>query len=552
LATAIKRPNTSALSICRSVIEGKSSSKALTDFFAKLPHSDRHYWVASLYALLMPIGHRKKLSAYFTPPHLASHALKTLRDNGIRFGKDRILDPASGGAAFLVPLASAIARDLRTSRAKPSEIISVINRTISGIEIDPALARLSELLLRDILKSELDMTRKRLNVSIKQRDTLKHPARPIFDAVIVNPPYGRIFKPDKATLKQFSEVIADSYVNLYSLFVMQALRWAKPDGVICFIIPTSFLGGPYFCSLRRYLLENAHVISLDPIEQRSELFLDVLCDVCVLTVRKRGVQRKPAPPTSTTLRFPGTAQVLGALDIPVTPSERIWALPDSAGSTDFFGSASETIESYGYSIKTGYFVWNREKKRYRNGTSPLKTEVPLYWAHNVRANKRSKPLANDPRQDSVTVGFVTIDDGSAAIVRTDALIVQRTSNSRQKRRLIAGVIRQKSVPGARGFVSENHTILIVPTPGHAQQVSLTLLCKLLNTESVDSLFRRISGTVSVSVAALKALPLPRASIVVACFARRNEDDLAAREAYKRDAALTLKLAEARRKQESHG
>jgi adenine-specific DNA-methyltransferase len=284
---------------------------------------------------------------------------------------------------------------------KPSEIVSTINRTISGIEIDPALARLSELLLRDILRSELTETRKRLNISIKQRDTLKLTARPLFDAVIANPPYGRIFKPDRGMLKQFAEVISDSYVNLYSLFVMQALRWVKPDGVICFIIPTSFLGGPYFSSLRKYLLETSHIISLDPIKQRSDLFLDVNCDVCVLTVRKRGSRKPPASPTSTMLRFPGASQALGILDIPRTPTDRIWALPDSRGSAYFFGSDSETIESYGYSIKTGYFVWNREKKRYRIGTSPLKTEVPLFWAHNVRSNKISRPFANASGEDTV-------------------------------------------------------------------------------------------------------------------------------------------------------
>jgi adenine-specific DNA-methyltransferase len=103
LVAQVKRANTSALSICRSLVEGRTSNKALAEFFAQLPSSDRHYWIASLYALLMPSGHRKRLSAYFTPPHLANHALQVLRDNGVVLGKDRILDPASGGAAFFSP-----------------------------------------------------------------------------------------------------------------------------------------------------------------------------------------------------------------------------------------------------------------------------------------------------------------------------------------------------------------------------------------------------------------------------------------------------------------
>ena len=62
-----------------------------------------------LYALLMPKARRQRLAAYFTPPHLADHAIRAMIDAGIRPGRHRILDPASGGAAFLVPLAARIA-----------------------------------------------------------------------------------------------------------------------------------------------------------------------------------------------------------------------------------------------------------------------------------------------------------------------------------------------------------------------------------------------------------------------------------------------------------
>ena len=234
-----------------------------------------------------------------------------------------------------VPLASAIAQDMRASCQRPSEIISVINRTISGIEIDPALARLSELLYGTSCVLNSNRRGRSSRFPIKQRDTLTHPTRPIFDAVIVNPPYGRVFRPDKSTLKQFSDVISSGYVNLYSLFIMQAIRWLKPDGVACFIIPMSFLGGPYFSSLRRFLLQNTHVVSLDPIEQRSDLFLDVLCDVCVLTVRKHGIKKVSAKATSTLLRFEEVSKALGMLDVPATPSDRIWALPDSSESAHF-------------------------------------------------------------------------------------------------------------------------------------------------------------------------------------------------------------------------
>ena len=130
-----------------------------------------------------------------------------------------------------------------------------------------------------------------------------------------------------------------------------------------------------------------------------------------------------------------------------------------------------------------------------------------------------------------SIGFVTFEAESSAVIHTDALILQRTSNGRQKRRVIAAVIRKAPVPGQNGFVSENHTILILPQSGIRPRVGLRTLCRLQSCESIDSRFRLISGTVSVSVAALRLLPLPQADIVVRAFEEQHNDDLAAEIAY---------------------
>jgi adenine-specific DNA-methyltransferase len=173
-------------------------------------------------------------------------------------------------------------------------------------------------------------------------------------------------------------------------------------------------------------------------------------------------------------------------------------------------------------------VWNREKHRYRVGCKPRANEVPLFWAHNVRANQRC--LAQDGRGGAV--GFVKISQSSNAIVRSDAVILQRTSNRRQKRRLITAVVRQADAIGGRGFVSENHTIIIVPDPAKRQALPLRTVCRLLNTTAVDGRFRRISGSVSVSTKALRDLPLPTAAEVRKFFSKAGlSDDEAAGAAY---------------------
>jgi adenine-specific DNA-methyltransferase len=536
VAAELKRLRCGALELCKSILDNRFIGVASRKFFADLPQDQRHYWIASLYALLMPPARRRRLAVYFTPPHLARYAIDVLTEAGVKPGVHRILDPASGGAAFLVPLASRIANDGRRRGLTGNDVLCKVEQTLSGIEVVPDLANLSLSLLTELLSKEMAVAgRRKLQIRIERANalTLGGPQEP-YDAVIGNPPYGRIFRPSQRLLKDFAPVITDGYVNLYSLFVKRALDCVKPGGIVCLVLPLSFIGGSNFSSLRKHILELARVVRLDPIEKRDDVFLDVLYDLCVLVLEKKGGQRYYIKPQSSLLTANQTALELGHLDVPLFPSNRVWALPDGVQNDLLFENGLETLQDYGYVTKTGYFVWNREKHRYRTGFAVRSTEVPLFWAHNVRPNALCEPLADRSGMDHL--GFVKIKADNNAVIATDAIILQRTSNRRQKRRLIAGIVRRNRVPGRKGFVSENHTILILPDPKKRQKLSLKTLCRLLNTEAVDARFRRMSGTVSVSTKALRSLPLPASDEALKAFAAVASDDEAAEIAYARSVA----------------
>jgi hypothetical protein len=136
----------------------------------------------------MPKAHRRRLAAYFTPPHLAHHAINAMEEAGIRPGQHRILDPASGGAAFLVPLAARIAESGHKRGARAKTILQDIERTLHGIEIEPGLAGLSQALLADLLRGEIESSGVDLKGLVQRANTLKL-ERPdtLYDAVIGNP-----------------------------------------------------------------------------------------------------------------------------------------------------------------------------------------------------------------------------------------------------------------------------------------------------------------------------------------------------------------------------
>lgn len=532
VAAVLKKLRLRPIETCQRVIDGRVLDLKTRAFFAGLPEDEEHYWISSLYALLIPPARRRKLAAYFTPPHLAQYAIDVLIDAGIDPGKDRILDPASGGAAFLVPLAARVAAEGRRRHMSAEPILQKIESTLAGVEIEPDLAQLSKVFLSNLLRNEIRLAGRNLRASIKSADTLRLPApRQLFDAVIGNPPYGRVLRPSKAILDDFAGVISHGHVNLYALFLEQALRCVRPGGIVCFIIPMSFIGGPYFSAFRKRILETSDILRLDPIDKRSDVFHDVLCDVCVIALRRKGSPARRITPRCSLLLTDGPNRPLGNLDLPESVTGRVWALPDHNHSGQFFSHGLESLEDYGYIAKTGYFVWNREQHRYRVGSKPRANEVPLFWAHNVVAGKLCNPC--DDASSPCRIGFVKMKCGSSAVIQSDAIVMQRTSNRRQRRRLVAGIIRESKVPGQRGFVTENHTIVIVPDPGKKQKMSLTMLCRLLNTAAVDARFRRISGSASVSTKAVAELPLPAAMDVRAAFKADLGNERAIEEAYAR-------------------
>lgn len=531
VASALAQSDMTPLQICQALIENRIVVGEVRRFFEGLPDEEKHYWIASLYALLIPESRRRRLATYFTPPYLAEYVIDLLVKSGVRLGRDHIHDPASGGAAFLVPLASRMAVHGRAKGKTAKEILKTIECTLSGVEIEPRLARLSELLMTDMLRNELGLTTWRPALVIARGNSLKHDApEQLYDAVVGNPPYGRLYRPSTRMLEKFAPVISDGYVNLYSLFVEHAIRATRPGGLICLIIPISFLGGSYFAALRKRILDATHVLRLDLIDKRNDVFLDVLYDVGILLLRKKGGPHKLLPPRCALLSHDRRVVELGSVDLPSKPSSRVWAIPDGIGDDLLFGEGVSTLADYGFTTKTGYFVWNREQHRYRVGSKPRSNEVPLYWAHNVRANAQCEPH-HEP--DSDKIGFVKIAAGNPAIVNSDAIVLQRTSNRRQQRRLTAGVVRKAKVAGGRGFVTENHTILVLPDPNKKQVVTIKVLCRLLNTAAVDARFRRMSGTVSVSTKALRELPLPSPQLVRTLFAETTDDERAAEIAYER-------------------
>ncbi len=80
-----------------------------------------------------------------------------------------------------------------------------------------------------------------------------------FDCVIGNPPYGIVFDDEtKVYIEELYQTFARNN-DTYVAFSEKAVELLKPGGLFGYIIPSTFLLGPYFDDLKRHIIEKAEV-----------------------------------------------------------------------------------------------------------------------------------------------------------------------------------------------------------------------------------------------------------------------------------------------------
>lgn len=520
------------LALARSLLDGGSGmsprfgkpTTALAAELAKLNVDDRHYWVSTFYTLLMSTSLRREKATYFTPPPIVRHLIGQAENAGLDLKTARVIDPAAGGAAFVSSLAGRMT-ELGCS-------VADIRSRISGIEIDQHLAVLGEALVCDRLGETYrnDGTTKLVRIG----DSLAVGEATSYDAVFVNPPYGRILGLSGEISPEWLAFSAPGHVNRYALFMDLAFRMAKPGGLVATVSPSSFISGPLFERLRESIRSRAEVVRIDVLE-RKDVFHDVQQDACVSIFRMReAVSRSPKSFAPKFGRIDRNWKFTegGAVSASNEATSAPWILPGHEGNDDgAFERCAARLGDYGVTPRAGYFVWNREQHRLQRGKK-AGSAFPLFWAQNIKPGKPCLPAS----KTGTGVDFVTFEPVNAGIIRRSSIILQRTTNSKQPRRLVAATIPRKVLKKHKGFVSENHTILLIPE-GRA---NLSLLCKLLNTDAVDKRFRRVGGTSNVSIASLRNLPLPAPKHLRSAMKKTDDFEAAVELAYEMSvSAVTL-------------
>lgn len=495
------KPVTPSVLIDDVAIDAGQLADRTGELIALFPVEDAGFLIGSIYTVMLPATYRSEKGAYYTPPPLVERLLDMAEKSGVDFSKASVIDPACGGGAFLAPVALRMLKNEKGS--SPEWIFRRLVKRLKGIEIDPFAAWMSLVLLEAAVMPLCVSTKRRIPDSvIIVGDALIQEDLGEFDLVMGNPPYGRVSLNPELRAK-FSRSLF-GHANLYGLFTDLAVRLIKPDtGVIAFLTPTSFLGGQYFTSLRNLLTQYTTPFFFDFISDRDGVFDDVLQETMLATF-KAGQHDKKVSVSSLIPKGLNKAktEILGKVDI--EKGGKIWLLPRKKTDVTFINKIKKLtmrLSDVGYKVSTGQLVWNRFKPQLRQ--IKKKGHYPLIWAESV-TNEGFKFSAT--RRNHVP--FIEImKNQEFLITKNECLLVQRTTSKEQEKRIMAAIIPQDFIDEFGGVVVENH-VNVISADDLFSGVSASVIEKILNSATVDRIFRCISGSVAVSAYELNAIPLP--------------------------------------------
>lgn len=214
------------------------------------------------------VSPRRALGAYYTPTDIAA----CLTQWGLRGNVGPVLDPSYGVCRFL----TAALDYLTTLGAAQSE------RLVHGIDVDAAgtSPTTDALLARGALRDQF-----------VHRDFFEVSPKPVYAAVLGNPPYVRHHWQAGAVKRAAELAMRDAQVSLsrraslWAPFVVHADRFVRADGRMSMLLPGAAIQADYASSVWTHLARRYEAVTLVRVGER--VFADALEETVVLLAAGR-------------------------------------------------------------------------------------------------------------------------------------------------------------------------------------------------------------------------------------------------------------------------
>lgn len=203
-----------------------------------------------------------ELCQFFTRADIARLCLRRL-DLPRNLSSIRLLEPAAGQGAFILPLIPRLVRH-HLKRGGPLDALA---SNIRAFEVDPIVAAaLRERCASALIEAGIDKDRGRkiVNAWIKNEDFLEAKLSSVFSHIVGNPPYIR-WDAIPSPLRDAYRRRFDSFkqrADLYIPFIEESLRLLAPQGQLGFLCPGAWTRNVYGGSIREALTSHGHIKSI--------------------------------------------------------------------------------------------------------------------------------------------------------------------------------------------------------------------------------------------------------------------------------------------------
>ena len=194
---------------------------------------------------------RKAAGAFYTPSFLVEHLLDEALSPLLRPGSPaRVLDPACGTGAFLVPAARRVAAVTGLS-------LEDAVRCVHGVDLDPVAVGIARFLLwleaPSLLPAELESR-------VVVGDGLLLGAEPSYDVVVGNPPFLNQLR--SATTRAARVDGVGPYTDTSAVFLLRSARLVRDGGRVGLVQPLSMLAARDAAPVREALDRDGSLVSL--------------------------------------------------------------------------------------------------------------------------------------------------------------------------------------------------------------------------------------------------------------------------------------------------
>ena len=177
-------------------------------------------------------------------------------------------------------------------------------------------------------------------VSFYKMDFMDYTSDKLYDLIVGNPPYFVCKKTQVPS--EFNEFITGR-PNIFGLFILKSIMLLKPNGILAFIIPRSFLNSVYYSKIRNFIKKTCRIITIQDYDNDND-FIDTDQMTIGLVIQRLDNDCGSQEDCLYSLKLNNS-----------------FIFSDNSVQLKELFEGSTTIEKMGLKVRTGQIVWNEHK-----------------------------------------------------------------------------------------------------------------------------------------------------------------------------------------------